>query len=51
MNYESLKFFNYKLFKEVELRGLDRVNVIIGKNNSGKSSLIDVIGAAYDANY
>lgn len=51
MDYESLKFYNYKLFNEVELRGLKRVNVIIGKNNSGKSSLIDVIGASYDANY
>lgn len=40
----SIKVKNYKCFKEAA--GFDeilRVNLIIGKNNSGKSSLLDII--------
>lgn len=48
MIYSSIKLKNYKLFDEVTLQDLKHVNVIIGKNNSGKTSLIDVIAAAYD---
>jgi len=43
----SIKVKNYKCFRE-NLEGFDKIlpiNIIIGKNNSGKSSLIDVIGA------
>jgi len=41
----SLKFNNYKCFGE-EYQGFDRIfpiNVIIGRNNSGKSSLLDLV--------
>lgn len=51
MDYESIGFKRYKLFDEIELDELNRINVIIGKNNSGKSSLVDVIAAAYDAQH
>ena len=50
MEFKSIRFKKYKLFNEAQLENLGRVNVIIGKNNSGKSSLIDVIQAVYDAN-
>lgn len=50
MDYSSLRIKKYKLFEEVFLLDLKRVNIIIGKNNSGKSSLIDAISAAYDEN-
>lgn len=50
MNLLSITAKRYKLFDEVSISGLSRVNVIIGKNNSGKSSLLDIIGAAYDVN-
>lgn len=48
MNFIDITAKRYKLFDEVSIFGLSRVNVIIGKNNSGKSSLLDIIGAAYD---
>lgn len=50
MNFIDITAKRYKLFDEVSIFGLSRVNVIIGKNNSGKSSLLDIIGAAYDIN-
>lgn len=49
--YRSIQFSGYKLFSEkntIELDEISNVNVIIGKNNSGKSSLLDVIEMAYD---
>lgn len=49
MLFKSLRILNYKLFEDVTLKDLKQVNVIIGKNNSGKSSLVDAIAAAYDA--
>ena len=48
MDYTSIRIKNYKLFDDVVLSDLKRVNIIIGKNNSGKSSLIDAVAAAYD---
>jgi hypothetical protein len=42
----SIKIKNYKCFIEPQgFETLKTINVVIGKNNAGKSSLIDVIGA------
>ena len=49
--YTSIQFKGYKLFSKESIMKLDKIsnlNVIIGKNNSGKSSLLDVIEMAYD---
>ena len=49
--YTGIQFSGYKLFCEentIELDKITNINVIIGKNNSGKSSLLDVIEMAYD---
>ena len=43
----------YKVFPRNEytrMNNISRVNVIIGKNNSGKTSLLDIIELAYDSN-
>ena len=44
--YIGIQFSGYKLFCEestLEFDKITNINVIIGKNNSGKSSLLDVI--------
>lgn len=51
--YTAIKFKGYKLFSDeclMELDKISNVNVIIGKNNSGKSSLLDIIEMVYDIN-
>lgn len=52
--YKGIRFKGYKAFTAdtyTELDNLPRVSVIIGKNNSGKSSVIDVMGMMYDRMY
>ena len=52
--YTGIQFSGYKLFCEeniIEFDKITNVNVIIGKNNSGKSSLLDVIEMAYDLDF
>lgn len=40
---ESLYIRNYRLFQELKINSLKRVNLIIGKNNVGKSSVLEAI--------
>ncbi len=52
--FSSIFFDHYKSFSSeetIELTNLKHVNVIIGKNNSGKSSVLDIINAASDVTY
>lgn len=52
--YKGIRFKGYKAFAAdtyTELDNLPQVSVIIGKNNSGKSSVIDVMGMMYDRMY
>ena len=39
----DIKIKNYRLFDNFELNSLARVNLIVGDNNSGKSSLLEAI--------
>ena len=51
--YTAVHFSAYKSFggtADNSILDLQRVNVFIGKNNSGKSSLLDIIGCIYDLN-
>lgn len=47
MNFEEIIIEKYKCFQEVKITGLKDINVIIGKNNIGKSSILDVIEMIY----
>lgn len=40
---KSLSVTNYRLFKHFEIDSLSNVNLIVGTNNSGKSSLLEAI--------
>ncbi len=40
---DSLFIRNFRLFKKLEIERLSRVNLIVGKNNSGKSCLLEAI--------
>ena len=39
----SLYLSNFRGFSEVKLNNLQRVNLIVGRNNSGKTSLLEAI--------
>ena len=39
----SLQLENYRRFKEYKLSGLRRINLLVGKNNSGKTSVLEVV--------
>ena len=40
---ESLRVKNYRVFKDLKIDGLHRINLIAGKNNSGKTSLLEAM--------
>jgi len=47
--FEYLKVKNHKgITSDVELRGLGHINILCGKNNSGKTSILEVIGKKWD---
>jgi AAA15 family ATPase/GTPase len=39
----SLKIKNFRCFEEFELQQLGRVNLLVGRNNSGKTSILEAI--------
>lgn len=41
--FESLRIRNYRVFSDLEIGDLSRINLIGGKNNSGKTSLLEAI--------
>jgi predicted ATPase len=46
----SLFIQNFRLFKELEVKRLGHVNLIVGPNNTGKSTLLEALSAyAYNA--
>ncbi|MEG4084247.1 AAA family ATPase [Microcoleus sp. POL10_C6] len=40
---ESFQIHNFRLFKHLEVKNLGRVNLIVGKNNSGKSTFLEAV--------
>ncbi len=41
--YKSIEIKNFRLFKDFTIEGLGRVNLIVGKNNVGKTSLLEAL--------
>jgi predicted ATP-dependent endonuclease of OLD family len=44
---DSLEIQNFRGFRNLQIEKLGRVNLIVGKNNIGKSSLLDESRDAY----
>lgn len=40
---ESFEIRNFRLFQHLEVKKLNRVNLIVGKNNSGKSTFLEAL--------
>lgn len=40
---ESFQINNFRLFQHLEVKKLSRVNLIVGKNNSGKSTFLEAV--------
>ncbi len=46
----SIELTGFRGFRQLKLEGLQRVNLIVGKNNSGKTSLLEgICNVVYDA--
>lgn len=44
---ETFHVKNYKGLKDLELKGLSQVNLIVGRNNVGKSTLLEALSLCY----
>lgn len=49
MKIESIRLKNFKAFREVVMRDIPRLCVVVGANGSGKSTLFNVFGFLKDA--
>lgn len=47
MDIKNIIFENYKCFRHTEISNLQPINIIIGKNNIGKSSILDILEMIY----
>ena len=47
MDIKRIKVSDYKCFGGICIENIKPINIIIGKNNIGKSSVLDVIEAIY----
>lgn len=47
---ENIKIENFKQFEKAELKNLDNLNIIVGKNGTGKTSLLQGITASLISN-
>ena len=39
--FDSIELTRFRVFRELSIRGLGRVNLITGRNNTGKSSILE----------
>ena len=41
--YKSFRVKNFRCFKDLQINDLGRVNLIAGKNNTGKTALLEAM--------
>jgi AAA15 family ATPase/GTPase len=41
--YESIRITRFRQFQDLELGGLTRVNLFVGRNNAGKTSILEAV--------
>ena len=51
MHLKKVTIYNYKCFELLELQPSNKINVLIGRNNSGKSTLLKAIFSLQDTYY
>ena len=49
MRIESIKIQNYKAFKDVFVKNISNLCVLVGANGTGKSTFLDVFGFLKDS--
>ncbi len=49
MKIERINIKNYRVFKDVSFEHIDRMNVLIGANGTGKTTFFDIIGFLKDS--
>ena len=45
MQLTYLHIRNFKSIRDLEIRGIDRALILVGKNNTGKTSVLDAVCA------
>lgn len=50
MYISKIHIKNYRTYDDLEIKFNDRINIIIGHNNAGKSNLIKAISLFFDSN-
>jgi predicted ATPase len=48
MRLESIKVKNFKALKDIEINTLSNLNIFVGANGTGKTTLFDVFGFLKD---
>ena len=48
MQIESIRLKNYKIFRDVHIRDIPKLCIVVGANGSGKTTLFDVFGFLHD---
>jgi len=48
MQIESIRLKNYKIFRDIHIRDIPKLCIVVGANGSGKTTLFDVFGFLHD---
>lgn len=48
MQIESIRLKNYKIFRDIHIRNIPKLCIVVGANGAGKTTLFDVFGFLHD---